>query len=185
MQSRDAQLCIMQRKSGKEIHVFMDYLRIDDRLIHGQIVTAWCGHLKINEIIAIDDALAANKTLHSIMLMGIPKQYKSHVVTMAEAKEIFAQPSDGNRLFVTRLPQDLSNLREELKKCELVVIGNAAKRADTRFNLTKGGGSVFFASEADIKLFDEIAADGVKLVYQTVPKSPSKEWPDIRKGIKL
>ena len=44
---------------------------------------------------------------------------------------------------------------------------------------------MFFASEADIKLFDEIAADGVKLVYQTVPKSPAKEWPDIRKGIKL
>ena len=85
MQSRDAQLCIMQRKPRKEIHVFMDYLRIDDRLIHGQIVTAWCGHFKINEIIAIDDALAANKTLQSIMLMGIPKQYKSHIVTMAES----------------------------------------------------------------------------------------------------
>ena len=43
----------------------MDYLRIDDRLIHGQIVTAWCGHLKINEIIAIDDALKRDlRALH-------------------------------------------------------------------------------------------------------------------------
>lgn len=162
-----------------------NFLRIDDRLIHGQIVTAWCGHLKIQEIVAIDDTLAKNTMLQSIMLMGIPKQYKSHVVTMAEAKELFAQQADGNRLFVTRLPQDLANLREELKQCELVVIGNAAKRADTKFNLTKGGGSVFFASEADIALFDSISADGVKLVYQTVPKSPAKEWPEIRKGIKL
>lgn len=162
-----------------------NYLRIDDRLIHGQIVTAWCGHLKIQEIVAIDDALAANSMLQSIMLMGIPKQYKSHVVTMAQAKELFAQQTDGNRLFVTRFPQDLKNLREELKTCELVVIGNAAKRPDTKFNLTKGGGSVFFASADDIALFDAISADGVKLVYQTVPKSPAKEWPDIRKGIKL
>ncbi|MCD7844324.1 MAG: PTS sugar transporter subunit IIB [Oscillospiraceae bacterium] len=163
----------------------LNYLRIDDRLIHGQIVTAWCGHLKIAEIVAIDDALAANATLQSIMLMGIPKQYKSHVVTMAQAKELFAQSSDGNRLFVTRFPQDLVNLREELKQCELVIIGNAAKRADTKYNLTKGGGSVFFASEEDIRLFDSISADGVKLIYQTVPKSPAKEWPDIRRGIKL
>ena len=162
-----------------------NYLRIDDRLIHGQIVTAWCGHLKIQEIVAIDDALAANSMLQSIMLMGIPKQYKSHVVTMAQAKELFAQQTDGNRLFVTRFPQDLKNLREELKTCELVVIGNAAKRPDTKFNLTKGGGSVFFASADDIALFDAISADGVKLVYQTVPKSPAKEWPDIRKGVKL
>ncbi len=162
-----------------------NYLRIDDRLIHGQIVTAWCGHLNIQEIVAIDDALASNSTLQSIMLMGIPKQYKAHVVTMAQAKELFAQPAEGNRLFVTRFPQDLQELREELKSCALVVIGNAAKRPDTKYNLTKGGGSVFFASEADIRLFDDIAADGVKLVYQTVPKSPAREWPELRKGIKL
>ena len=161
-----------------------NYFRIDDRLIHGQIVTAWCGHLKIGEIIAIDDNLAANKTLQSIMLMGIPKQYKAHVVTSQEAKALFAGESSANRLFVTRFPQDLNNYREELKNCELVVIGNAAKRPDTKHNLTKGGGSVFFASDADVDLFDAIAADGVHLVYQTVPKSPSKTWQEMRKLVK-
>ena len=54
-----------------------NYFRIDDRLIHGQIVTAWCSHLNIQEIIAIDDTLAGNSMLQSIMLMGVPKQYKS------------------------------------------------------------------------------------------------------------
>ncbi len=163
----------------------LNYFRIDDRLIHGQIVTAWCGHLKIAEIVAIDDALATNKTLQSIMLMGVPKQYKVSIVTMEDAKKIFPQQSDGNRLFITRFPQDLARLREELKQCELVIIGNAAKRPDTKFNLTKGGGSVFFASEEDIRLFDAVSADGVRLVYQTVPKSPAREWPEMRKSIKL
>ena len=117
-----------------------NYFRIDDRLIHGQIVTAWCSHLNIQEIIAIDDTLAGNSMLQSIMLMGVPKQYKSCVVTMAQAKELFAQPSDCNRLFVTRFPQDLTHFREELKRCEIVIIGNAAKRHGAKFNLTKGGG---------------------------------------------
>lgn len=161
-----------------------NYFRIDDRLIHGQIVTAWCGHLKIGEIVAIDDKLAGNKTLQSIMLMGIPSQYKAHVVTSAEAKALFAQGSDKNRLFVTRFPQDLTNYREELKGCDLVVIGNAARRPDTKYNLTKGGGGVFFASDADVDLFDEIAADGVNLVYQTVPKSPAKSWQEMRRLVK-
>ena len=162
-----------------------NYFRIDDRLIHGQIVTAWCSHWKIKEIVAIDGALAGNPMLQSIMLMGVPKQYKSRVVTMAQAKELFAQPADGNRLFITRLPQDLTQLREELKQCELVVIGNAAKRPDATHNLTKGGGSVFFASDEDIALFDDIAAGGVTLVYQTIPKSPAREWTELRKSIKL
>lgn len=161
-----------------------NYFRIDDRLIHGQIVTAWCGHLKIGEIVAIDDTLAGNKTLQSIMLMGIPTQYKAHVVTSAQARVLFTQESSQNRLFVTRLPQDLANFREELKLCDLVIIGNAARRPDTKYNLTKGGGSVFFASDADVDLFDEIAADGVSLVYQTVPKSPAKTWQEMRRFIK-
>lgn len=161
-----------------------NYFRIDDRLIHGQIVTAWCGHLQIGEIVAIDDKLATNKTLQSIMLMGIPAQYKAHVVTAEEAKKLFTEESPKNRLFVTRLPQDLTAFREELKTCDLVVIGNAAKRPDTKYNLTKGGGSVFFASADDVDLFDAIAADGVNLVYQTVPKSPARTWPEMRKQVK-
>ena len=118
------------------------------------------------------------------MLMGIPAQYKAHVVTSAEAKALFAEESPKNRLFVTRFPQDLNNYREELKTCDLVVIGNAAKRPDTKHNLTKGGGSVFFASDADVDLFDAVAADGVNLVYQTVPKSPAKTWQEMRKLVK-
>ena len=43
---------------------------------------------------------------------------------------------------------------------------------------------MFFASDADVDLFDEIAADGVKLVYQTVPKSPAKTWQEMRKLVK-
>ncbi len=161
-----------------------DYIRIDDRLIHGQIVMAWCGHLKVKEIIAIDDQLAANKTLQSIMLMGIPQAYKAHVVTMEGAKEILAKPSEANRLFVTRFPQDLQNLRAEIKQFQTIVLGNAGKRADTKYNLTKGGGSVFFASDEDVKLFDELSAEGNRLIYQTVPSSPLREWAELRKSVK-
>ena len=68
-----------------------NFFRIDDRLIHGQIVTAWCGFWKIGEIVAIDDKLASNPTLQKIMLMGIPAAYKAHVVTAVEAKELFRE----------------------------------------------------------------------------------------------
>ena len=162
-----------------------DYLRIDDRLIHGQIVTAWCKTLGIKEIVAIDDKLAANPTLQSIMMMGIPASYKHYVVTVEQAKAIFAESAEGNRLFVTRMPLDLALLREELHKCDTVFIGNAAKRADTKFNLTKGGGGVLFLSPEDVKLLDELDADGIKLVAQTVPNTSARPWAELRKAIKL
>lgn len=162
-----------------------NYLRIDDRLIHGQIVTAWCKALEIKEIVAIDDKLAANPTLQSIMMMGIPANYKHHVVTVEQARAIFSEPAEGNRLFVTRMPQDLAALREELHKCETVFIGNAAKRPDTKFNLTKGGGGVLFVSAEDVKLLDELCTDGIKVVAQTVPNTAARPWPELRKSVKL
>ena len=161
-----------------------DYLRIDDRLIHGQIVTAWCRALDIGEIVAIDDKLASNSTLQSIMMMGIPANFKHYVVTFERARSIFAESSDCNRLFVTRLPGDLAALREQLPKCETVFIGNAAKRPETKFNLTKGGGGVLFVSAEDVKLLDELSASGVSLIAQTVPNSPARSWPQVRKTIK-
>ena len=162
-----------------------DYLRIDDRLIHGQIVTAWCKALNIKEIVAIDDKLAANPTLQSIMMMGIPASFKHDVVTAEQARQIFSEQSEGNRLFVTRMPLDLGTLREELHKCETVFIGNAAKRPDTKFNLTKGGGGVLFLSVEDVKLLDELSADGIKIVAQTVPNTSARPWPELRKSVKL
>lgn len=161
-----------------------NYLRIDDRLIHGQIVTAWCGFWKIGEIIAIDDGLSSNPTLQSIMLMGVPGNYKTQVVSIAQAKELFKENGNTNRLFITRFPSNLLNLRDELKKCDAVVIGNVAKRPDTQYNLTKGGGGVFFVGDDDVALFDEIENAGVDLFYQTVPKSSAKKWSVMKKLIK-
>ncbi len=161
-----------------------DYMRIDDRLVHGQIVTAWCGTWKIGEIVAIDDKLAVNKMLQSIMLMGIPRNIKAHVVTMEEAKKLFAESSDLNRLFIARFPSDLAHIREEIKKCELVNIGNAASRPDTKYMFAKSGGTIFYASDADVDLFDEIVADGVNIVYQSMPNMAPKDWQTLRKTVK-
>lgn len=157
-----------------------DYLRIDDRLIHGQIITAWCGFLKISEIIVIDDRIASDATMQNIMLMGVPADYKASVVSVSKAKELLGTEGAKNRLFITRFPLNLLTLRGELKKCETVFIGNVAKRSDTKYNFTQGGGGMFFAGDADVELFDEMVKDGVNLIYQTVPKSSAIKWSKIK-----
>ena len=67
------------------------YVRVDDRLIHGQTIVAWCPTLGIQEIIAVDDASAQNPMLKSILTMGVPKNYVTNIVTTAEAKELLTE----------------------------------------------------------------------------------------------
>ena len=161
-----------------------NFLRIDDRLIHGQIVMAWCKALSIKEIVAIDDKLVVNKTLQSIMLMGIPAVYKKAIVSSEEARKILAQETAHNRLFVTRWPQDLRKFMEELSFLDTVYIGNAAKTPLSKYNFSREGGSVFFASDEDVELFNELTQQGINLIGQTVPKAPTKTWSEAQNTLR-
>ncbi|HEM4773354.1 TPA: PTS sugar transporter subunit IIB, partial [Streptococcus suis] len=43
------------------------FSRIDDRLIHGQVVTTWVNMHKIEQIIVLNDKVAGDKTQKSIL----------------------------------------------------------------------------------------------------------------------
>lgn len=105
------------------------YVRVDDRLIHGQTIVAWCPTLGIQEIIAIDDASASNPMLKSIMTMGVPKNYKTSIVTADEANALLKAGSDSNRLVIVKLPQVLERIREHIPSCRQLILGNMAKRS--------------------------------------------------------
>ena len=46
--------------------------RIDDRLIHGQVVTAWIKQYPINRILIIDDELSQNRLMQRIYKAAAP-----------------------------------------------------------------------------------------------------------------
>ena len=83
------------------------YVRVDDRLIHGQTIVAWCPTLGIQEIIAIDDARASNPMLKSIMHIGVPTHYKTSIVTADEANALLKAGSVCHRLVIVNLPHAL------------------------------------------------------------------------------
>jgi mannose/fructose/N-acetylgalactosamine-specific phosphotransferase system component IIB len=158
------------------------YFRIDDRLIHGQIVTAWCITLGIQEIIAIDDSLAANPVMQSIMTMGVPGQYNPKIVTAANAKEILSAQTNKTRLVITRFCKNLSAIREAIKGAEHINIGNCSKQLDSKYNIRGMGISqVLSFTQADADTLDAIEADGGKIICQALPSDKLRTWSDLKK----
>ena len=139
------------------------YVRVDDRLIHGQTIVAWCPTLGIQEIIAIDDASASNPMLKSIMTMGVPKNYKTSIVTADEANALLKAGSDSNRLVIVKLPQVLERIREHIPGCRQLILGNMAKRSDTVHKVS-GATGIFYLSDQDVALLDSLAADRKSVV---------------------
>ena len=158
------------------------YVRVDDRLIHGQTIIAWCPTLSIKEIIAIDDESAKNPMLKSIMKMGVPSTYKTNIVTTEEAKQILSQEGSGNRLVIVRLPSKLPDIEIEIADAELVILGNIAKREDT-IHKVGGATSIFYLSDNDVTIIDSLVAKGIEVCFQQLPSTTKTSWASFKKSI--
>lgn len=133
------------------------YVRVDDRLIHGQTIVAWCPTLGIKQIIAIDDVSASNPMLRSILAMSVPKIYDTHIVTVEEARELLQTPCQRNRLVIVKFPEKLMEIQQEIAGCEQIYLGNIAKRADTNHQMT-GETGIFYLSDQDVANLNTLAA---------------------------
>lgn len=158
------------------------YVRIDDRLIHGQTIVAWCPTLGIKEIVAIDDVSAKNPMLKTIMTMGVPSTYKTHIVTTEEAKELLKSPGNGNRLVIIKRPDRLLELEEEVGSAKAITLGNLAKQADSLHKLD-GATGIFYLSGSDVETLDRFAEKGVDVHFHQLPTSAKTTWEAFKKTI--
>lgn len=158
------------------------YIRVDDRLIHGQITVAWGQLLSIGEIIAIDDQTASNPILKSIMTMAVPKTYNAKIVTTKEALELFSKPFDKNRLVIIRKPSTLPEIITHIGEAETLYLGNIGKTPESKYNLSLGAGGVLFFSESDIEILDNLDNEGYKIILQMVPTSSLRTWDRAKKA---
>lgn len=151
------------------------YVRVDDRLIHGQTIVAWAPTLKIGEIIAVDDVSASNPMLKSIMTMGVPKEYEAHIVTTSEAAELLASDGEKNRLLIVKVPHKLAELKDAIAGCEHIYLGNMAKRDDTNHQMT-GATGIFYLSDQDIAEIGDLVDVGHDVSFQQLPNAQGKSW---------
>ena len=62
-------------------------VRVDFRLIHGQVITKWFGTTRANQIIIIDDELSKDPFMASIYEMSAPPGAKVTVFSVEKAVE--------------------------------------------------------------------------------------------------
>ena len=158
------------------------YVRVDDRLIHGQTIVSWCPTWGIKEIIGIDDESAKNPTLRSIMTMSVPSSYTTSIVTAAEAKTLLSKESKNNRLVIVKYPSVLNAIKENIKGCEMIQLGNISKRADSVHQLT-GATGIFFLSKKEVEDLDDFVKQGFNVNFQQMPNQAKTSWESFKKTI--
>ncbi|SJZ55342.1 PTS system, mannose-specific IIB component [Pilibacter termitis] len=141
-------------------------IRIDERLIHGQVATMWTNYLKTDRIIVVDNDVVKNEMDKDVLKMAKPSSVKLSILTArGAAKRINDGNYDDQRVFlIVKKPSTLAEMVECGAKLEEVNVGNMSAKQGSR-QVAKSIG----VTEADIAAFHYLADHGVKLVAQMVP----------------
>jgi mannose PTS system EIIAB component len=70
----------------------INFVRIDDRLIHGQVATVWVKESKCNKIIVCSDEVAKDALRKTLLLQVSPPGIKAYVLPIDKALEIYKNP---------------------------------------------------------------------------------------------
>ena len=75
--------------------------RIDDRLIHGQVMTAWVSYAGGKEILIVDDKVAKDPFLSAVITGAAPKHLKATAVTIEKAtKELLENKDNTEKKYI-------------------------------------------------------------------------------------
>lgn len=118
----------------------IDALRVDERLIHGQIAMVWSRALNLDGIVVANDEAAGNELQQKALKMAVPNGIKVIIKTMAGAIELLKDKRAGNMniLVLVRTVGDALILSQQLDNIEYVNIGNVGKSVEgNKKTLTK------------------------------------------------
>lgn len=140
--------------------------RIDDRLIHGQVVTAWVKSYPINNILILDGLLAKNQMMQNIYKAAAPSGIKITILEPEAGAELLkgdALPGE-NFMLLAKGPEVFEGLLDSGIPLEKLVVGGMGARPG-RETLIRNI-SVSAEERACLK---RIREKGVRTVYQLVP----------------
>lgn len=155
--------------------------RIDDRLIHGQIVTAWAAYADAKQIVVADDMAAGDTLQQSLLKMATPKTINLKIMNLVDAKEYLSSQEDQLKtLFLVRGPIQAKKLLDDNKIIPSINVGN--------LNMKKGKTKVLdnlWVFEEDTQAFKELIDLGIDIEYRTIPNDTKQSVKSLLEKNKL
>ena len=75
-------------------------VRIDDRLIHGQVILGWAEPFKVRPLILVHNELAQDNDLKDAIAATVPTHYNFSILTIDDAVPVINNQPTGHRLMV-------------------------------------------------------------------------------------
>ena len=151
-------------------------VRVDDRLIHGQVAVGWTRTIGASHIVVANDEVAKDNTQKMLLKMATPVGVKSTILSVDEAAALLAAEKFGNDkvLVLVRDPKSLLRLIEGGVKFDKVNIGNV-RMMDGRQRITKE----VAATSEEIEDWKQLDQAGLQLEALWIPGGSATNFNEV------
>ena len=141
--------------------------RVDDRLTHGEVVTAWIPTYKATRILIIDDDVAKDEFNVRVVKALAPAGTKVFVYTVEKASEKLMVPGvEGERLLLlAKTPTTFNRLIQNGVPLKEVNLGGAGIRGERKPFINNVA-----LDPAEVTACEEMQKSGCRVYYQLVPE---------------
>jgi mannose/fructose/N-acetylgalactosamine-specific phosphotransferase system component IIB len=150
------------------------HMRIDNRLIHGQVTVAWVGTIGADHLIVANDEVAADE-FQRVLLPQAARGVRTSVLSVADTVAHCTNPAaEAEKIMIlAKFPADALQLLEGGVKIGEVNVGNQAPRPGTKFTMVTRSISV---TEENAKEYRRIAELAGQLRCQMMPTDKADDF---------
>ena len=145
------------------------FYRVDNRLVHGQIIATWMPHLRLQRILIASDTVPNNALQMTMFRMAIPQQLQFEALPIKNAARALAGRVYGNEkvLVLFETVADAVRLFNGGNPFALLNIGNVHHAADRR----RFTNAVYLA-DADLEALKGLMDRGTRIEIRSLPTEP-------------
>lgn len=141
-------------------------IRVDHRLLHGQVIFTWTKQLGVDYIIVADDKVP-NDTM-SVMALRIakPVDCELSIIPFSKLKQLVEDKADKTIMILVKGPQEAVQLVEALPDTKEINYGGVAKKAGS-----KAYGKAVYLNHEELMATQALQNKDIKIFVQQVPTS--------------
>ena len=147
------------------------FLRIDDRLIHGQVIVGWLPEIKPENLVVVNDNVAEDAMRQDLMSLSVPPDVE---LEFYSTSDITDEDVNESSFILVSSPKDAWECLQKGIKPEKFNVGGMHSK--------DGKEEIFEAlhvDDEDRKYFDLIIKSGVEPIFRPTPQNQPKRLGDI------
>lgn len=143
-------------------------IRIDDRLIHGQVLVGWCSKFPIKKFIICDDEILRNEWERNLILSAASSDYSTEILSIKDTCQYINENLDSpiSTMILVDSPKQIKRMNEIGLRLMRINVGGIHYREGRTQYLR-----FLFLSKEEVKIFKELMNDGYIFECQDLPTS--------------